>query len=390
VLLEVTRSCNLGCPVCFADSVTDSCSAAGNTCCDPSLDTIATWLDSLYRRAGACQIQLSGGEPTLRDDLCSIIRIGRDRGFSFFQLNTNGLRLAAEPSLAQQLKAAGLTCVFLQFDGMSDEVHKALRGAELQAIKEAAVEACAAAQLPVILVPTLARGVNEQELMGLIRYGIERSPVVRGIHIQPMARFGRVELPGAQLAEPLSIAEVLAALETQSAGMIRAEHFSGGSAEHPACSFNAHYFITDDGNLVPSGTQHPSCCGTAQDAVEHAREIQARRWGTDLADALMPRPPAGTMDEFLWQNKARSFEITGMAFMDEQTLDLERLRRCYLFIIDPQGIPIPFCAYNIAHRQNATQAYDSGVSSDTETQCCTAACLDEAKPGSADKGCCCG
>ena len=85
-----------------------------------------------------------------------------------------------------------------------------------------------------------------------------------------------------------------------------------------------------------------------------------RRWGTDLASIAGGRPPAGSMDELLWQMKARSFAITGMAFMDEETLDPDRLCRCYLFIIDPEGTPVPFCAYNIAHRHKKALVEDAG------------------------------
>ena len=60
---------------------------------------------------GPFNIQLSGGEPTLREDLPEIIWLGRQKGFTFFQLNTNGIRLAAEPDYAKSLKAAGLNTV---------------------------------------------------------------------------------------------------------------------------------------------------------------------------------------------------------------------------------------------------------------------------------------
>ena len=424
VLIEVTARCNLGCPVCYADAqgMSENRSQSPSSLPrDPSLETIAFWLDKLYDRAGACHIQLSGGEPTVRDDLEAIIRLVRAKGFSYIQLNTNGIRLAKDPHLAVKLKDAGLTCVFLQFDGMRDEVYRVLRGADLLAIKQAAVEACEQAMLPVILVPTLLRGVNEKELVPIITYGISKSPTVRGIHIQPMARFGRAQVA----AERITLTQVCALLEEQSNMMIQASHFSRGNAEHPECSFNAHYFITDEGRLEPSGVVRPACCSQAEgmetccdgvetrsaegaetccggdetqnaeytdtccgsdetrnaecteprlayteprlayaephvayteprfDSVRHAQEVQARRWGTNLSEMVDERPPAGTMDELLWQMKARSFALTGMAFMDAENLDRNRLQRCYLFIIDPQGELIPFCAYNIAHRQRA-------------------------------------
>jgi uncharacterized radical SAM superfamily Fe-S cluster-containing enzyme len=63
---------------------------------DPSIDTIRFWYQRLMEAGGPFNIQLSGGEPSLRDDLPEIIRIGKQMGFNFFQLNTNGIRIAEE------------------------------------------------------------------------------------------------------------------------------------------------------------------------------------------------------------------------------------------------------------------------------------------------------
>lgn len=97
----------------------------------------------------------------MREDLPEIIRLGRKKGFGFFQLNTNGLRLAAEPGYAKALREAGLDTVFLQFDGLDDRVYQILRGRPLLEEKRRALEACAAAGLGAVLVPVIAPGVNE-------------------------------------------------------------------------------------------------------------------------------------------------------------------------------------------------------------------------------------
>ena len=47
----------------------------------------------LMEHGGPFNLQLSGGEPTVREDLEDILRLGKDLGFTFFQLNTNGIRL---------------------------------------------------------------------------------------------------------------------------------------------------------------------------------------------------------------------------------------------------------------------------------------------------------
>lgn len=161
VLLELTRCCDLRCPVCFA-----SAGEGG----DMSMDEIAAQYAYLMAHGGPFNIQLSGGEPTMRDDLPAVIRLGREKGFTFFQLNTNGLRLAAEPNYARELKAAGLNTVFLQFDGLDDEVYEILRGRPLLERKKRCVENCAEAGLGVVLVPVIAAGVNEEQLFPIVRY----------------------------------------------------------------------------------------------------------------------------------------------------------------------------------------------------------------------------
>ena len=345
VLLEVTHRCNLCCPVCFA-SAQDSSS-------DPGLDTIAGWYDILRRKAPGANIQLSGGEPTVRDDLPQIIALGREKGFTYFQLNTNGLRLAREPDYAQELKDAGLSCVFLQFDGVTDEAYRALRGAPLLEEKKRAIDHCAQARLGVVLVPVLAPGVNVNQVGDLIRFAQARLPVVRGVHFQPMSYFGRYPNdPGARLTLPRLLREI----EGQTGGLFRADDFSGGTAEHAHCSFSCNYLLQPDGTvqaLKPQGGC--CCCGSGEDgekstdytAVEHARDTVARRWGGAVPEKEAPPDDPDSLDGALYQLKHKRFSISAMAFQDAWNLDLERLRNCYIHIMSPEGRLVPFCAYNL-------------------------------------------
>lgn len=337
MLLELTRRCNLECPVCYA--------SAGKCGDDPNIEDIERQYDFLMAHGGPFNIQLSGGEPTLREDLPEIIWLGRQKGFTFFQLNTNGIRLAAEPDYAKSLKAAGLNTVFLQFDGMSDAAYEALRGRPLLREKLAAIESCAAAGLGIVLVPVIAPGVNEEEAGGILRFAMTRMPYVRGVHFQPLSYFGRCALKRAE--RPVTIPRMLRLIEEQTEGMMKYADFGGGGTESPYCSFHASYMRRGDGSLRLLGRRGGSCCTTSDDS----RSSVAGRWSWAEGDTEAAQKKSGaetaSLDEFLEYARRNTFAVSGMVFQDAYDLDLERLMRCHICEVDPKHGMVPFCAYNL-------------------------------------------
>jgi len=345
VLLEITGRCNLSCPICFAAS---SDAVKSN---DPTLETISDWYDVLMAKGGPFNIQLSGGEPSLRDDLPEIIKIGKEKGFSFFQLNTNGIRLGREPEFAQVLADAGLNTVFLQFDGVSDEVYKLIRGRALMKEKEAAIENCGRAGLGVVLVPTVVAGINDHEIGSVLEYAKNHSPHVRGVHFQPLSFFGRYP-ENAGNGTRITIPDLLSAMETQSRGKIKKSDFSPANAEHPLCSFHGDYLIESD-EFVLQESASSGCCSVSSD---QSRRVVARKWSsvklmkTSEVTEENPKYKLDAFDAFLKKSaerEAKKFAVSGMAFQDAWNFDLDRIGRCYISEVSPNGQMIPFCAYNL-------------------------------------------
>jgi hypothetical protein len=349
-VLEVTRGCDLGCPVCFAES------PAGAGEADPPAAELAESLRRLFASDGEVNIQLSGGEPTTRDDLPEIIAAACGAGFTFVQLNTNGLRLAAEDGYAETLRAAGLASVFLQFDGLSDATYKALRGRPLLAEKIRAVERCGEAGLAVVLVPTVAPGVNDAELGALVRFAASWPGVVRGLHLQPISYFGRYPggLPDPATAPRLTLPALLRALEAQTDRMVRATDFSGSCCEHIRCSFRARYWVREGGGLevlrAPS-----ACCGPAPavalgEAPRRAVTATSRQWSRRERDPQASCDGDG-LTRFL-DDADRILSISGMLFQDAWSIDMERIGRCCVQVVTrpgehtPDGL-VPFCLWNL-------------------------------------------
>jgi hypothetical protein len=350
VLLEVTSRCDLACPLCYA--------SASRQGVDASRAEIEGWLDALAEAGGRVHIQLSGGEPTVRDDLPEIVALIRARGFDFVQLNTNGVRVAREPAYLAALAEAGLDCVFLQFDGVSDAVHQRLRGAKLARLKTEAVRNCGEAGIGVVLTPTLVPGVNLGEIGAIVDFAIAETPTVRAVHFQPVSYFGRC-LAAPDDASRVTLPEVMLALIAYGGGTIRFDDFRPGSAENPYCSFSGRFRVDDAGRLfpmteesasccgVPAQPRRTACCGSTPPSLEVARERRyvAGQWtSADRRGALAAGLDA--FDAFL-AGRARTLGLSGMAFQDAWTLDLDRLRQCHIHVAAADRRVIPFCAYNL-------------------------------------------
>ena len=328
VLLEVTRRCNLRCSFCFADGAAP----------EPDMDELKAAVDTILRQ-GRVLVQLSGGEPSLRDDLPELIRYTKSRGASYVQLNSNGLRLAEDAEYVKALAEAGLNFVFLQFDGVSEDIYEKLRGAPLFETKRRAIEHCGRYGLGVTLVPTVVREVNEHQIGEIIRFGATLSPVVRGVHFQPVSYFGRypslVEDSGRYTLD-----ELIRALDEQAG--IGERNIMPSRCDHPGCGFHASFVVLKDASLMPLSMRRCSSRCTVTDAARN-REYIGSRWVRSADEDCAGEADMQDMDQFVKRVKSHGFTVTAMAFQDAMNLDIERLRRCSLHVYS-EGVLKPFCA----------------------------------------------
>ncbi|MGI6007090.1 MAG: radical SAM (seleno)protein TrsS [Ruminococcus sp.] len=356
VLLEVTGRCNLECPICFASSGKKAKK-------DPDLSVIERWYDMLMEKGGPFNIQLSGGEPSLRDDIPRMIRMGREKGFTFFQLNSNGIRIAEDRDYVRRLAEAGLNCVFLQFDGFKETTYRQLRGRMLLEEKKKAIAACGEAGIGVVLVPTLAYGVNTEEIGDILAFALDRMPVVRGVHFQPLSYFGRYE--GMRQEKRYTLPDLLRDIERQTQGRMKVSDFRPGNAENPYCSFSGNFIRMEDKSLRPWNGGGSCGCGSKKQAGKgasaQARKFVARRWsaGRPAVKHLQPGNScccADSLDDFLERVNSQSLAVSCMTFMDAWNLDLDRLKECYIHEVEQKEgrSLIPFCAYNLTAEDGRT------------------------------------
>lgn len=338
---------------------------------DIDLETIKTMFETIKKSEGEPRpVQLSGGEPTVRKDLPQIVELGVDLGFSHIEVNTNGVLIAKKEDLVKSLKDAGLSCVYLQFDGLTSDVYEKLRGVDLLDLKFKAIENCRKHGLPVILVPTIVEGVNDHQLGDIVRFAMRNLDVVRGISVQPVSHFGRF-----RKGNHLSLAGVVKRISDQTGFMSMYDFYP---IPCPSLHCSSATMLIDGGNEVFPVTKMidmETYLNGVYDQVEGATFVDMvvdAEKGVDMAEAIVCScgiQISGAIQRVL----ENSLFITVMGFMDAYTLDLSRLSKCCIHVVTPDRRLIPFCAYNLTnthgeylyrgrseYRQKSNQSSSSG------------------------------
>jgi uncharacterized radical SAM superfamily Fe-S cluster-containing enzyme len=355
-IVEVTDFCNLMCPMCLADSRSESTWM-------PSADQIEDMLKELLRSEGSSTaLQLSGGEPTIREDLPEIVAIARDLGFKLIEVDTNGIELAKKPELAKELADAGLGGVYLQFDGFTPDVHLTLRGVDLTKIKEKALENCTKAGLGVTLAMTVVKGVNDGQLWDLVRYAVSKRAV--GVNFQPFAALGRYPKPLFDPLDRTTISDVQLQLQIQSGGVLRALDFIPVPCPDPRCSALV-YACYGAGELkvinkLVEAEPLVDKYGLKDDFIDFDELLKAvadevgasKEFARDLRCCSNCRPDSPVMGSslrlLLEYLKPEGFFCVGCHFaQDPWTVDLKRLKKCCVHEVRSKGVLVPFCLYNM-------------------------------------------
>lgn len=363
-ILEVTEFCNLQCPVCLA--LADK---TGKRMNHPTLEEIGFAVDTLLATEGRrAPLQFSGGEPTIRPDLPEVISLVRRKGFRFLEVDTNGIELARNPDLAKLYKDAGLMGIYLQFDGVTDDIYQRIRGASLFKIKERAITNAKRAGLTVTLAVTAVKGVNDHQLWDIVYYGLKRR--LNGVNFQPFAMLGRYS--GGRNApndfEPtvrLTTPDVPKLLGEQSGGRLRGDDFIPVPCPDNRCQMLSYLRLDSRGatsinrlvDIEGLLDYYNRFTNVEQmgDAIKSIREKVYEMWSASAACGNSDQPSLVHLKEeeclpccniTLPEHDGRFFAIGVHGMMDVWNYDVHRLERCCVMELTLDGRLIPFCLYN--------------------------------------------
>ncbi|MCZ6571561.1 MAG: radical SAM protein [Planctomycetota bacterium] len=365
ILIEVTDSCNLRCPTCYAGSGPERLSHR-------SLEQIERMLDAAVRNEQEPDVvQISGGEPTVHPRFFEILDAAKRRPIRYLMLNTNGVLIANRPGFAERLAGYRPSFeIYLQFDSLEEEPYRVLRGEELLETKLKAVERLNEVSLPVTLVCTVRRGVNDHELGRLIEFGLEQ-PAVRGVHFQPVQAAGRLEQYEGGfnvIRDRLTLTEVRRKILEQS------DRFAPGDIIPVPChadSVAMAYALHLHGRVIPlTGLVPPELLIEAGSntisyeiderthaalfelfSTHHSADSQAGAMRAFLETAAGPG-----FDGAAGLDYSNIFRVLIVQFIDAHSFDLRSIRKTCVHIVHPDAKRvIPFDTYNMLYRDDLEQ-----------------------------------
>ena len=311
---------------------------------------------------------------------------------------TNGMKLADNPELAERFKKAGLNIVYLSFDSFHEDFNRKIRGRELLNYKLRTIDVCRKLDMEVILVNTLMKSLNDEEVGDMIRFASKNTDIVRGLIFQPIAFTGRAtENPFRENFREWSFAEDV---ERQTNGEIKSTDLFPMSVMtspikimrqfmqkpwplfscSPQCGIVNWVYVSPNGKMYPINrfVNFDRFFRTIRKTAENAESkgkiglLAPLFMGAMISmNMLLVTKEVGTftliksilsmhMDpsyKSLGKIRRRIFLLGCMAFMDSYNFDVNRVRRCVVHYITPDKKIIPFCAYNNVHRVEIEKDY---------------------------------
>jgi len=377
--IVITNRCDLSCWYCFFYA-----QKAGYVY-EPSLEQIKEMVKNIRaeRPIKGNAVQLTGGEPTLREDLIDIIRTIKEAGIDHVQLNSDGINLAHKPELALDVRSAGVNTVYLSFDGVSAKTNPKNHWEVPLVLKN-----CRAADLGIVLVPTMINTINDHEAGDILRFAFDNIDIVRGIDFQPVSLVGRTPQHEREKFR-ITIPDVIQRIEDQTNGEVSKEDFypvptvlpisrfieamtgkpQYDLSTHFACGA-ATYIFRDGDKLVPitKVLDVDAFIEYLKDKTEELSNGKNRYligaeslWKFNSFIDKSKMPGGINLGKLLFNvfikhdYKAlsvfhhKSLFVGMMHFMDLYNYDIERVKRCCIHYATPsKEMPIvPFCAFNV-------------------------------------------
>jgi len=383
--IVVTNRCDLSCWYCFFFA------KEGEAIYEPTLEQIRMMLRRMKNQKPVpCNaIQITGGEPALRDDVVEIVKICKEEGFDHVQFNTNGIEFSKNLKFVKDMKktagTSGSIIAYLSFDGVTPETNPKNYWEIPDILKN-----CRKVGVQIVLVPTILRGINDHELGDIIKFAFDNNDIIRGVNFQPVSLVGRMPREERKRRR-ITIPDACKKIEEQTNGDIGMKdfftvpsttsitNFIEAIKDQPKYRLSAHFacgvatYVFRDGDKMVPITRFVDVRGLFEYLDELAEKIKTSGFKkTDKTISSLrllwdirkfidkKKKPKDLSILKLLSNafgqgnfsdvgefQLSSLFVGMMHFQDLYNYDIDRVQRCCIHYAVPDGRMIPFCAFNV-------------------------------------------
>ncbi|MEX2246634.1 MAG: GTP 3',8-cyclase MoaA [Dehalococcoidia bacterium] len=258
--ISVTDRCNFRCRYCMPREVFGADFAFLPRAQVLTFEEI-TRVAGVFAGLGVRKFRLTGGEPLLRRDLPTLVRMLNVIPGAEIALTTNGSLLAQQ---AEALAAAGLNRVTVSLDSLDEDVFRRMNDADFSAAQVLrGIEAAEEAGLsPVKVNAVIRRGVNDHTAVDLARHFRGSGHIMRFIEYMDVGTTNGWRLddvvPGAEIIERIGAEMPLEPIEPNYDGeVVQRWRYTDGSGEvgvitsvtQPFCGACTRARLSADGEL---------------------------------------------------------------------------------------------------------------------------------------------
>ena len=366
-VISVTNTCNLRCPICFTYNRND---VIYNISVEEMRKTVDWVIESSQQ---VDLINITGGEPTLHPDIIDIVRVCKRPEIGRVTMNSNGLRLAHEYHLCEQLADMGIY-VILSFNTFDSDISKQLHGRDIIALKLRAIDNLTRAGVKITLLNVMIHNTNEDAISGILEL-MRQNDNILSLTVQTMTYTGQ---GGGNFERTQHVPVDLAAWKVcgQSNGVLEFDDFITRPSAHPLC-YLVCYMLKNGSEMLPFMRFAPR--DKIQKLIQNSYLIRPENeedFFMDIINQLYSEgktehlavirrlvekmyPSKSLLTDFERQKIAESSVRTIYihTHMDEDTFDCSRAMLCPDLVPSEPGRLIPACTYNLFYRMKDDRFY---------------------------------
>ncbi len=378
-IFSITNACNLKCPICFTYNRDDRKYFMP----EEEFRSIVDWI--IESEGEIDLINITGGEPTLHPNLPGLLHYAKRKGIGRITVNSNGIRLANDERLVEELAREGVYIV-LSFNTFRSDVAIRMHGSDIFPTKLEALRLLEKHNVQTTILNVAAKGINDDEIGNIIELLLSKD-FIRSVTIQTMTFTGF----GGGTFSPrkrLPLDEAIDAIVQSHPSRFRQDDFVPLPGTHPLCYSICYLFVYQD-IVLPLrrlfepeefeqiiGVKYLMRPGDRLQKIlmEKINELWSRQDGDSdagrqlrfLKHFISALYPAGkNLTAFERQKIAEQYVKTIYihSHMDEETFDVSRVIRCGDLVPDSTKTFIPACSYNLFYRMKDSRFWreDAGI-----------------------------